>query len=108
MIGRGAVADPFLARRIRLRVDGGIGNPASGNNDDELARDWAQLSILLQEFWQRVRLRMMARHAPGRLKLWLSLLRRGYPQAEALYRGIRACDDVDTVSAALAAATAVE
>ncbi|MDR3300428.1 MAG: tRNA-dihydrouridine synthase [Candidatus Accumulibacter sp.] len=97
MLGRGALADPFLARRIRRNVDGSDGEPPE---------DWAQLSKLLREFWQRVRLRVLARHAPGRLKLWLNLLRRGYPQADALYRRIRACDDIDSVSAALSEATA--
>jgi tRNA-dihydrouridine synthase C len=94
MIGRGAIADPFLARRIRLSADGGIGDNAMG--------DWTELSVLLQEFWQRVGLYVMARHAPGRLKLWLSYLRRGYPRADALYFRIRACNDIDSVSAALA------
>lgn len=96
MIGRGAVADPFLTRRIRTGDDG------------DLMKDWAQLSPLLQEFWQRVQLCVMARHAPGRLKLWLSLLQRGYPQAAALYERIRACNDIGAVSSALAAATVLE
>jgi tRNA-dihydrouridine synthase C len=73
-----------------------------------LPGDWAQLSALLREFWPRVQRRVLARHAPGRLKLWLNLLRRGYPQADALYRRILACNDVGKVSAALAAATTVE
>jgi tRNA-dihydrouridine synthase C len=96
MLGRGAVADPFLARRIRQGADGRDGEAEAGSPED-----WARVSALLREFWQRVRLRVVARHAPGRLKLWLSLLRRAYPQADALYRRIRACEDVGTVSAAL-------
>ena len=99
MLGRGAVADPFLARRIRRGELGDAQDPA---------RDWAELSILLLEFWQRVSARVAARHAPGRLKLWLNLLRRGYPQADALYHRIRACSDVGAVFAALVAATAAE
>jgi tRNA-dihydrouridine synthase C len=98
MLGRGAVADPFLARRIRQRLDGG--EQAAGEDD------WARLSALLREFWQRVQSRVTARHAPGRLKLWLNLLRRGYPQADDLYRRIRACKDSGIVSAALADASA--
>ena len=92
MLGRGAVADPFLARRIR--VGEGVGE----------AEEWSELSLLLVEFWQRVRARLQARHAPGRLKAWLVLLRRTYPQADALYCRIRACNDPDTVGAAVAMA----
>jgi tRNA-dihydrouridine synthase C len=95
MLGRGAVADPFLVQRIR--------QDAAGRRTDDTGspEDWARLSALLREFWQRMRLRVTARHAPGRLKLWLNLLRRGYPQADALYHRIRASNDVGTVSAAL-------
>jgi tRNA-dihydrouridine synthase C len=98
MLGRGAVADPFLARRIRRRID-------DAGEQSEPVADWAPLSALLQEFWLEVRRRVRARHAPGRLKLWLKLLRRTYPQADDLYRRIRACNDLGAVSAALAAAT---
>ena len=94
MLGRGAVADPFLARRIR--ADGEFGDPGD---------DWPELAPLLTEFWQRVRARLQARHAPGRLKSWLNLLRRTYPQADILYHRIRACKDPETVGAALAWAT---
>ncbi len=92
MLGRGAVADPFLARRARVGKDVG-----------ETGDDWPELAHLLVEFWQRVRARLQARHAPGRLKAWLCLLRRTYPQADDLYRRVRACNDPDTVGAALAA-----
>ncbi|MEN9478512.1 MAG: hypothetical protein RLZZ300_2653, partial [Pseudomonadota bacterium] len=41
---------------------------------------------------------VMPVHAGGRLKQWLMLLRRHYPQAEALYqqlRPIKAAEDID-------------
>ncbi|MDR2788787.1 MAG: tRNA-dihydrouridine synthase family protein [Candidatus Accumulibacter sp.] len=104
MLGRGAVADPFLARRIRRAAS--AGNFAAA--DDGSAGDWGELSVLLREFWQRLRLRVSARHAPGRLKLWLSFLRRVYPEADTLYHRIRAHEEIGVVSAALAAATAAE
>lgn len=96
MIGRGAVADPFLVRRIRQ------GRRHEVGRDDE----WLEMSGLLREFWQRVQLCVMPCHAPGRLKLWLHSLRRAFPQADALYCRIRSCNDVRAVSAALFAATA--
>lgn len=77
MIGRGAVADPMLTTRLKR------GLPP---NQD---RDWAAIQPLLAEFWQRVQRKLEARHTPGRLKQWLGLMGRNYPQAEALYRAVR-------------------
>ncbi len=79
MLGRGAVADPFLVRRIRAGAD------ASADR----AAEWTELQPLIAEFWRRVLAKVEARHAPGRLKQWLNLLRRNFPQAEILYREIR-------------------
>ncbi len=73
MLGRGAVADPFLARRLR-------GEEVPG---------WEALLPLLARFWLGVCGKVSPRHAPGRLKQWLGLLRRNYPEAEALYRSLR-------------------
>lgn len=89
MLGRGAVADPFLARRIR-----------SGAGFDHI-RDWPELAAMIAGFWQRVQLRVAPKHAPGRLKQWLNLLRRRYPQAEALYRMVRELRQAGQVSAML-------
>ena len=73
MIGRGAVADPFLASRLR-------GEPAGG---------WPDLADPLLDFWSGVQAKVEPRHAPGRLKQWLMLLRRTWPEAEALFWQIR-------------------
>lgn len=78
MLGRGAVSDPYLARRIR-------GDAAAAPTADE----WAALLPQLAAFWQGVLDKVEARHAPGRLKLWLGYLRRTWPQAEALHAAIR-------------------
>jgi len=84
MIGRGAVADPFLARRIKSRQKG------EGNNElVDRAADWHQLKPLLGDFWRQVQTRVESRHAAGRLKLWLNALRQTYTEAEALYWAIR-------------------
>lgn len=87
MIGRGAVADPLLARRIRGAQDG-VCREAEPNED------WQAVVPLVCEFWVRVQQRVTARHAPGRLKLWLNSLRRAYPQAEVLYQRLRTVNDV--------------
>ena len=93
MLGRGAVADPFLVRRIRQ------GGEAPADRDAE----WAELLPLIGEFWQRVLAKVEARHAPGRLKQWLKLLRRNFPQGEILYAAVRTKSDVASVSQVLAA-----
>jgi hypothetical protein len=64
------VADPFLVRRIRAGADA----PA------DRAAEWAELLPLIAEFWLRVLAKVEARHAPGRLKQWLNLLRRNFPR----------------------------
>lgn len=95
MLGRGAVADPFLADRIRDRLDGGV--PRSP------AADWPRVIPMLVEYWAQVRADLAERHAPGRIKQWLNLLRRNYPQAEALFGELREQRDARAVDALLAA-----
>jgi tRNA-dihydrouridine synthase C len=78
MLGRGAVADPLLARRIR---DGG-GDPPS-------PADWAVVTGLIADFWTQVQAKVLPHQAPGRLKQWLGLMRRNYTEAEVLYGAVR-------------------
>jgi tRNA-dihydrouridine synthase C len=88
MIGRGAVADPFLARRIRALSNGEL-------LEQTRADDWAELLPLLVDFWVQVLARVEPRHAPGRLKLWLSSLRRSFIEAEVLYMAVRTLRGVE-------------
>jgi tRNA-dihydrouridine synthase C len=73
MLGRGAVADPFLARRIRKLPDQG----------------WRELFPALKTYWSAVCRRVAPQHAPGRLKQWLALLRRNFPEAACLSQQLR-------------------
>lgn len=82
MLGRGAVADPFLAARIRA---GRFDTPDAG----ERVREWAVLLSLLGDFRDRVLRKVEPRHAPGRIKQWLHLLARNYVQAQQLFAAIR-------------------
>jgi tRNA-dihydrouridine synthase C len=87
MLGRGIVADPGLGLSIR-RVDAGAaGDPA------QRGASWAAMRPLLAEFWRLVALKVEPRHRSGRLKQWLNLLRRCYPEAEALYTALRPVND---------------
>ena len=73
MLGRGMVAQPGLARAI-------LGQPMP---------TWEELMPLIDDFWQRIGLRIAPRHRAGRLKQWLNFLRRAHPQAEAAFQRIR-------------------
>lgn len=90
MLGRGAVSDPYLARRIR-------GEAALLPTPEE----WSSLVPHLAAFWRGVLDKVEARHAPGRLKLWLGYLRRTWPEAEALYTTVRPLRAIDEISALL-------
>jgi len=88
MLGRGAVADPFLVERIR-------GTRAEQPD----AADWRALQPLIADYWSQVLEKLEPRHAPGRLKQWLNLLRRNYAGAEALYRRVRELNTAGEISA---------
>jgi tRNA-dihydrouridine synthase C len=94
MLGRGAVADPFLARRLR-----------EGPADPEASLDaeWAELAPLIQDFWHGVQAKVLPRHAPGRLKQWINLLRRRYPGAAELYARVRLARTVAEIDREMAA-----
>ena len=86
MLGRGAVADPLLARRIR-----------EGQDDHPTLADWDELQAMITEFWLRVQVKVTPRQAPGRLKQWLGLMQRSYPQAARLFCEIREARHADQV-----------
>jgi len=77
MLGRGAVADPLLAKRIR------------GVAEDPIA-EWARVAGMIGDFWSQVQNKVLPSQSPGRLKQWLVLMRRSYPQADALFSALRA------------------
>lgn len=79
MIGRGMVADPGLALAIR--------DPAAP------PFGWAALWPLLHRYWLRIAGHVVPRHRAGRLKQWLNLLRRRYPEAQDAFDTVRTIDD---------------
>lgn len=78
MLGRGAVADPLLARRIRGEA-----------SEEPTDTDWREIEAMIATFWDRVQRKVLPGQSPGRLKQWLGLMQRRYPQAERLFREIR-------------------
>ena len=73
MLGRGLVSDPGLALALRGRAGPG----------------WDAVLAGLLHYGELIAPRVAERHRGGRLKQWLNMLRRGYPQAETLYAQVR-------------------
>ena len=90
MLGRGMVADPGLALVLR-------GQPAP---------DWPALLPVVWRYWQRIAGHVAPKHRAGRLKQWLNLLRRRFPQAQAAFDQVREINDPVALQARLFAGLA--
>lgn len=113
MLGRGAVADPWLAWALRdeVSVAGSsqtpINAPCAPRDQAPLERvarssdHSARLAPLLLDYWRAVLGKVVAKHAPGRLKSWLVYLARRDPWAAALSRRLRPMRDPAAIGAAL-------
>ena len=127
MLGRGMVADPGLALAIRAqRRAGGPTSTTLPPHATEARLDargyakasaggphapdaygappalpWDDLLPLIADFWRRVGARVEPRHRAGRLKQWLNLLRRRYPEAQRAYDELRLVNDPAQLGAAM-------
>ena len=90
MLGRGMVANPSLARMIRE----GQAEPMA----------WEGLQPSLRKYWQLLGDHKAPKHRCGRMKQWLSYLRRTYKEAEAAFARVRPVDDPTVMEALLFAA----
>ena len=86
MIGRGAVADPYLALRIKGRMP-----------EKPSPEDWQALLPHLVAYWEKVHTRVLPCHAPGRMKVLLRYFLRTWPEAETLYAALRQVNDPVTI-----------
>jgi tRNA-dihydrouridine synthase C len=93
MLGRSAVADPLLARRIHAY--------ARGERPGVPEEEWQEVLVLIARFWQGVNARLDAKKRPGRLKQWLMLLERTFPQAVELCAAVKLLRDPAEVDAVL-------
>jgi tRNA-dihydrouridine synthase C len=84
MLGRGMVANPALARAI---LGAGAASP------EPLILSWPALFVLIEQFWLLVVHHMDRDQQTGRLKQWLNLLRRVYPQAQEAFMAVRQYHD---------------
>jgi len=95
MIGRGAVSDPFLAQRIRGQME-----------REPSAAEWPLVLVHLAEYLKKLHARICSRHEHGRVKLWLSYLKRTWPQAAELHDAIRRLQDSVEIQAVIESALA--
>lgn len=91
MLGRGLLARPDLARQIAAEREGHYVAPLG----------WFEVLQLLDDFWHQSRSKLTPRSAPGRLKQWLKMLSRSYPQALELFTVIRQESDCERLQAML-------
>ena len=87
MIGRGLIAKPDLALIIASHH--------KGRTDASLS--WDALLPLIRNFYQEARKEIPAKHGPGRLKQWLKLLMKQYPEAKELFLEIRGITDPEVI-----------
>ena len=95
MLGRGLVACPDLALQIA----------AARAGREVVPMTWLELQPSLQEFWRQSREKLTLRSAPGRLKQWLAMLIRTYPEALPLFAAVRRETDCGRIDALLGVTT---
>jgi tRNA-dihydrouridine synthase C len=84
MLGRGMVANPALARQIRSEI-----------SEPE---DWDEMRVRLEGYWIELCRRLEPRYRAGRIKQWLSYLRRTYPEADSAFDSVRSVTDSDLLA----------
>jgi len=106
MLGRGIVANPGLALEIlAAQASGGQAKVVlSGQGfGHTLPLTWAQLLPLIADFWRLVCQHLRHDQQTGRIKQWLNLLRRVYPQAQLAFEAVKTFHRPADVDAWLAA-----
>ena len=91
MLGRGMVADPGLALAIAAASPNVANERTAAESSGGVG--WAALLPLVQLYWHRLAGHVEPKHRAGRLKQWLNLLRRRFPEAQALFDVVRDSND---------------
>jgi tRNA-dihydrouridine synthase C len=91
MLGRGLVARPDLARQIA----------AARAGQEVIPMTWQELQPLLANFWLQARHKLSPRYAPGRIKQWLAMLTRSYPEATEMFNMLRRETDCQRIDCLL-------
>ena len=58
---------------------------------------WQELQPLLRHFWLQALAKMTRVQAPGRLKQWVVLLTKSYPEATVLFDSLRRETDCERI-----------
>ena len=92
MLGRGMVANPGLALEILATQAAAaqpvVAVPGQGNGQAVLLT-WPELLPLIAGFWHLLCQHLRRDQQTGRLKQWLNLLRRVYPQAQVAFEAVK-------------------
>ncbi|HTN34818.1 MAG TPA: tRNA-dihydrouridine synthase [Marinobacter sp.] len=91
MIGRGLIARPDLARKIK----------ASQQQVHVPDMTWPEAVALIHEYASVLQGWLEDRYVTGRIKQWVNLLRRGFPEAEAIWPQARKLKEVAPMFACL-------
>ncbi len=91
MIGRGLIARPDLARKIR----------ASQRGESAPDMTWPEAVALVREYAFALQQRLEDRFVTGRIKQWLNYLRQGFREAEMLWPEARKIRQVEPMLACL-------
>ncbi len=84
MIGRGLIASPDLGLLINSHNRGEEFEPMS----------WPCMLSVLEDYLERVVVQMAPKYVHGRLKQWLKMMQRRYPQAEQMLQEMRTLKEV--------------
>ncbi|SFR41928.1 tRNA-U20a,U20b-dihydrouridine synthase [Marinobacter daqiaonensis] len=84
MIGRGLIARPDLARRIK----------ASQRNQAVAEMTWPEAVSLVEDYAAALQTRLEDRYVTGRIKQWMNYLRLGFPEAEQCWPRARKIREV--------------
>ncbi|MBZ2169982.1 tRNA dihydrouridine synthase [Marinobacter sp. F4216] len=91
MIGRGLIARPDLARKIK----------ASQAGEDIPDMTWAEAVALVREYAEVLQGWLEDRYVTGRIKQWMNFLRQGFNEAESLWPQARKIREVTPMLACL-------
>lgn len=87
MIGRGLVASPDLGLRIKALQRG----------DDPMHLSWTEMQQLLLVFLEMVVEQLAPKYVHGRIKQWLKMMQRQYPEAAEMLQEMRTLKQVSEV-----------
>jgi len=91
MIGRGLIARPDLARKIK----------ASQQGVEVVDMTWPEAVVLVREYAEVLQGWLEDRYVTGRIKQWLNFLRQAFPEAQALWAQARKIREVAPMLACL-------